>query len=52
MHRVVLVPFCTSQNPQQVHINSSPFQGPPNDEKKNLGQEVGDNKLWHLTETP
>ena len=37
MRRVVLVPFCISQIPQQVHINSSPFQGPPNNEKKNPG---------------
>ena len=35
MHRVVLIPFCISQIPQQEHINSNPFQGPPNDKKKN-----------------
>ena len=49
MRRVVLVPFCISQIPQQVHINSSPFQGPPNNErKKTLGQEERYNKLLHI----
>ena len=53
MHRVVLVPSCISQIPRQVHINSNPFQGPPNDIKeKVLGQEVEYNKLTHLIEMP